>query len=250
MKVIILGSGSKGNSTLLITKTKKILIDAGFSYPKTKILLEKHNLTISDIDFILITHNHKDHILGLSSIVKREKKYIYIPKGMYKEIKKIVDPDFIIPVLEDDLIIDEIKIKFLHTSHDAVSSVGFLIEDDNKSLIYMTDTGYISSKNLKYMHDKNLYILESNHDPKLLMDGPYPYTLKLRVIGDTGHLSNEMTGNYLHDLIGENTQKIVLAHLSETNNNEELAIKTVSDLIENKVEVIAARQEEDLLINI
>lgn len=247
MKAIILGSGSKGNSTLLITNTKKILIDAGFSYQKTKMILDKYNIKPSEIDFILLTHNHKDHIAGLATLVKKEEKFIYIPKGMFKEINKIVDKDFIIPIRDDDFIVDDLHIKFLHTSHDAVSSVGFLIEDTT-SLVYMTDTGYISQKNLTYMGNKNLYILESNHDPEMLMDGPYPYILKQRVIGDSGHLSNQMTGNYLHDLIGNDTKKIILAHLSETNNLEELAIKTVSEIIENKVEVIAARQEEDMLV--
>jgi len=248
MEVIILGSGSKGNSALLITKTKKILIDVGFSFQKTKMILEKHNLTPGDIDFILLTHNHKDHISGLSSLVKKENKFVYIPIGMLKEVNKLVDRDYIVPIREDDFLIDKLKIKFLYTSHDAVSSVGFLIEEDGESLVYMTDTGYISKKNLNNMIDKNLYILESNHDPKMLMDGPYPYVLKQRVVGDTGHLSNEMAGNYLKQLIGENTKKIVLAHLSETNNLEDLAIKTVSDIIENKVLVEAARQEEDLLV--
>ena len=114
----------------------------------------------------------------------------------------------------------------------------------------MTDTGYISKKNLSYMKNKNIYIIESNHDPKMLMDGPYPYILKQRVISDTGHLSNEMTGKYLNELIGDNTKQIILAHLSETNNLEDLAIKTVSDLIDNRVEVKAARQNEDMVVRI
>ena len=249
MKAIILGSGSKGNSTLIITNTKKILIDVGFSLPKTKMILEKYNFSLSDIDFILLTHNHKDHIAGLSSLTKKENKFVYIPKGMYKEVNKLVESNYIMPISENNFYIDDLHITFLPTSHDAISSVGFLIED-TMSLVYMTDTGYISKKNLKCMHDKNIYILESNHDPKMLMDGPYPYVLKQRVISDTGHLSNVLAGNYLSELIGENTKKIVLAHLSETNNLEELAINTVSNLIENKVEVIAARQEEDMLINI
>jgi len=250
MKAIILGSGSKGNSTLLITKTKKVLIDIGFSLQKTKMILEKYNLSPRDIDFILLTHSHKDHIAGLASLVKKEKKFVYVPFEMQKEVNKLIDKDYIIPILENDFVVDDLHIKFLHTSHDAVSSVGFLIDDTINSLVYMTDTGYISKKNLKHMVNKDLYILESNHDPKMLMDGPYPYILKQRVVGDTGHLSNEMAGNYLKELIGENTKKIILAHLSETNNLEELAIKTVSDIIENKVLVEAARQEEDMLVSI
>ena len=245
MKAIIIGSGSKGNSTLLITDSKKILIDVGFSYPKIKMMLEKYNYKPSDIDFILLTHEHKDHINGLASLIKKEKKFVYIPNGMYKVINKIVDADYIIPVKEEKIQIDDLTIRFLPTSHDAVDPVGFLIED-TESLVYMTDTGYISKRNIGYMKNKNIYILESNHDPKMLMEGPYPYILKQRVISDTGHLSNEMAGKYLSEMIGDNTKKIILAHLSETNNLEELAIKTVKDIIENKVEVIAARQNEEL----
>lgn len=245
MQAIILGSGSKGNSTLLITNSKKILIDVGFSYSKTKMILEKYNIIPADIDFILLTHNHKDHIAGLASLTKKEHKFVYVPSKMVKEVNKLVDMDYIVPVLTDDLEIDDLHIKFLHTSHDALGSVGFVFEDTN-SLVYMTDTGYISKKNLKYMKNKNIYILESNHDPEMLMNGPYPYILKQRILSDTGHLSNEMTGNYLKELIGSETKEIILAHLSETNNLEELAVKTVSQLIDNQVEVKAARQEEDM----
>lgn len=247
MEIIILGSGSKGNSTLLITDSKKVLIDVGFSYPKTKMILEKYNLSLNDIDFILITHEHKDHISGLASIVKHAKKQVYIPTQMFKAINKIIDKDYINLIDDEKFQIDDLNIRFLHTSHDALYPVGFLIED-TKSLLYMTDTGYISKNNLKYMKNKNIYIIESNHDPKMLMDGPYPYILKQRVLSDKGHLSNEMTGKYLNDLIGNNTKKIVLAHLSETNNLEDLAIQTVRDIINNQIEITAARQNEDMKV--
>ena len=249
MKAIIIGSGSKGNSTLLITDTKKILIDVGFSYPKIKMILEKYNYKPSDIDFIILTHEHKDHITGLASLIKKEKKYVYIPKGMYKVINKVVDADYIIPVTDEKFQIDDLTIRLLPTSHDAVDPVGYLIED-SESLVYMTDTGYISKKNINIMKNKNYYILESNHDPKMLMDGPYPYILKQRVVSDTGHLSNEMTGKYLKELIGDNTRKIILAHLSETNNIEELALKTVKDIINKDISIEAARQNEEVLVNI
>ncbi len=247
MQVIILGSGSKGNSTLLITDSKKILIDVGFSYTKTKMILEKYNLTPNDIDFILITHNHTDHIAGLASLVKKTQKPVYIPRGMVKAINKLVDMEYIIPVTSDDLDIDDLHIKFIHTSHDAPSPVGFVFEDST-SLVYITDTGYISKKNLKYMYNKNLYMIESNHDPEMLMNGTYPYLTKLRIIGDEGHLSNEMAGTYLKELIGEATKEIILIHLSEHNNLEELALETVRELIDNKVLVVAARQEEDMSV--
>lgn len=247
MEALIIGSGSKGNSTLLITDSKKILIDVGFSYQKIKMILENHGYKIDDIDFILVTHEHKDHIFGLSSMVKHSKKMVYIPTPMFKAINKVVDKDYIVTIDAEVFQIDDLKIRFLRTSHDALYPVGFILED-SESLLYMTDTGYISKKNLSYMKNKNIYIIESNHDPKMLMNGPYPYVLKQRVVSDTGHLSNEMTGKYLRELIGPNTKKIILAHLSETNNLEELAIQTVSDLIDNKIKVEAARQEEEMII--
>ena len=247
MEALILGSGSKGNSTLLIMDSKKILIDVGLSYPKMKMILERNGYSFSDIDFILITHEHKDHITGLSSLVKHEKKLVYIPSQMYKVINKVVDRDYIICIDSDTFQIDDVNIRFLHTSHDALYPVGFVIED-SKTLLYMTDTGYISKKNLAYMKNKNIYIIESNHDSKMLMNGPYPYVLKQRVISDTGHLSNEMTGKYLNEIIGPDTKQIILAHLSETNNTEEIALKTVGDLIGNRVLVQAARQEQEMVV--
>ena len=249
MKAIIIGSGSKRNSTLLLTDTKKILIDVGFPYSKIKMTLEKYNYKPSDIDFVLLTHEHKDHITGLASFIKKEKKFVYIPKGMYKTINKIIDADYIIPIEELKFEIDDLSIRLLPTSHDAIDPVGYLIED-SESLVYMTDTGYISKKNLNYMKNKNYYIIESNHDTKMLMEGPYPYILKQRVISDTGHLSNEMTGKYLNEIIGDNTKKIILAHLSETNNLEKLAIKTVSNLIDKKIKIEAARQNEEMVVNL
>ena len=248
MEAIILGSGSKGNSALIITNTKKVLIDVGFSFPKTKMILEKYNIKPKDIDFILLTHSHKDHIAGLSSFTKKEKKHVYIPKDMYKEVNKLVDADYIIPISNDEFIVDDLRIKFLYTSHDAISSVGFLLEDTN-SLIYMTDTGYISKKNLKYMYDKNIYILESNHDPKMLMDGPYPRYLKERVISDKGHLSNNTTAKYLKKIISQNTKYVVLAHLSETNNCEELALKAIKDEeIDKDINILIAKQHEETIM--
>ena len=247
MQVIILGSGSKGNSTLLITNTKKILIDVGFSYTKTKNVLAKYNISFKEIDFILITHSHKDHIAGLTSLVKKEQKKVYIPIGMLNEIKQLIPKEFIITIKDENFIVEDLKIRFIPTSHDTPVSVGFVIEDTS-SLVYITDTGYISQKNLEYMYNKNLYIIESNHDPKMLMEGPYPYILKQRVISDIGHLSNEMTGNYLKKLIGSNTKKIVLAHLSEINNTEELALETVIKIIETNIEIKAAKQNEELSV--
>ena len=244
MRAIILGSGSKGNSTLLIGKNKKILIDVGFSYPKMLKDLNSFGVKPSDIDAILITHTHTDHIGGLNTFIKKNNTVVYTNEKMLPELLKIV-PEELLKIGEDEYNIDEFNIEVIHTSHDAVGSVGFVINNDNSSLVYVTDTGYINKTNLKKLINKNVYIFESNHDIKMLMTGPYPYILKQRVLSDKGHLSNELSGNYLNEIIGKNTKRIILAHLSEINNTPEIALDTVKKIIKNnKITIETASQHE------
>ncbi len=245
MKVYILGSGSKGNSTLIVGNNKKILIDVGFSYPKMKMLLEGFGVNPSEIDMILITHDHSDHIYGLKTYLKNYKPFVYMSK-------KIADAFFDykyenLIYIEDELKINNIKITTLQTSHDSTDSCGFLITYGDESLVYITDTGYIHSKVLNKIKNKTYYIFESNHDIDMLINGKYPPYLQHRILSDRGHLSNELSGSYLSKLIGENTKKIVLAHLSEENNTPEVALNTVKGILKDhdiKIDVITASQYE------
>jgi phosphoribosyl 1,2-cyclic phosphodiesterase len=245
MRAIILGSGSKGNSTLLIGKDKKILIDVGFSYPKMISLLSEYNVHPNDIDAILITHTHKDHIGGLSTFIKKNMTLVYTNIVMQEELLKIISED-VMRINEDEFTIGEFDIETIHTSHDAPGSVGFIIKDGSSSLVYVTDTGYINSMYLQRLKNKDAYIFESNHDINMLMTGPYPYILKQRVVSDKGHLSNEQSGNYLKELIGDKTKKIILAHLSETNNTRDIALKTVKDILNEDIDIDTAYQDKTL----
>ena len=244
MRAIILGSGSKGNSTLLIGNNKKILIDVGFSYPKMLMNLNEFDVKPKDIDAILLTHTHKDHIAGLSTFIKKNNTLVYTNNTMLPEVLKLINEDYI-KVMDDEYSIGDFNITCIHTSHDAPGSVGFIVNDDVSNLVYVTDTGYINKKYLDKLVNKDAYIFESNHDINMLMTGPYPYILKQRVLSDKGHLSNELSGNYLKDIIGDKTKRIILAHLSEINNTPEIALKTVKAIINNdNIDIKTASQNE------
>ena len=243
MRIVILGSGSKGNSTLLIGENKKILIDVGFSYPKMLCLLREYSITPQEIDAILVTHTHKDHIGGLRSFVKKNMTKVYTNDIMFHELLGTIDEENMV-INDDEYNIGEFQIEVIHTSHDAPGSVGFIITCNEKSLVYVTDTGYINSTFLKKIKNKNVYIFESNHDINMLMTGPYPYVLKQRVVSDKGHLSNEQSGNYLKEVIGNKTKKIILAHLSEINNTPECALNTVKTILNCNIEIDTAYQDK------
>ena len=247
MKVKVLASGSKGNSTLIRTSKVKVLIDIGINYQTLASELEKLNLTPNDLDAILITHTHSDHIKGLQVLVKKTNLRVYALEEMLEELSKKIPLDNIF-IYKNPFEIEDLKINIIRISHD-VEGVGFIIEHQNHSLVYITDTGYINRRYLPLMTNKDVYIIESNHDEKMLMEGPYPYILKQRVISDKGHLSNNTVAEYLLEITGTNTNKIVLAHISEKNNTEELAISTTKNLLEEHgihKDIVVAKQHESL----
>lgn len=245
MKIKTIASGSKGNCTIVLCKNTNLIIDMGISYLTLKRSLEENSLSFSDFSGILITHCHKDHTKGLASLIKKTNLNVYIPEAMYDSLKEYIPyPKCIF--IEDEFNINDVEIELIHTSHDAPYSVGFIITHENKSLAYVTDTGYINRKYLSKMVGKDAYIIESNHDEVMLMDGPYPRFLKERVISDKGHLSNKTTAKYLRKIIGNNTKHIILAHLSEKNNTEKKALEAMSEEeLDTKAKIIIARQNEE-----
>ncbi len=246
MKIVVLGSGSKGNSTLIDLGTKKILIDIGFSYKQIKEKLDKIKVDPKEIDILLITHDHTDHTYGLKVFLNKVKPLLYITKEIEDQL--LPEPYEKSVYLTDEMMVEDILIKPIPTSHDAITSNGYLIEKDNESLVYITDTGYINQRYFTYLKDKTYYIIESNHDTEKLIKGPYPEYLQRRILSDKGHMSNVLCAGYLSRLIGPNTKKVVLAHLSEENNTKELALNTNMEILkENNVEfsnIVCASQSE------
>lgn len=248
MKVCVLSSGSKGNSTLVITDKVKILIDLGTTTSYVEATLNNLNVDIKEISHILITHSHVDHIKGLKVFIKRYNPVILVTEDMKNILEKELG-NFRYEYYEDKkAIIGDLTVNVIKTSHDAEESIGFVLTNNNSSMVYITDTGYINQKYFKILSNNNLYVLESNHDIKMLMDGPYPYYLQQRVRGDKGHLSNKQASDYLCKFIGDNTRKIVFAHISEHNNSYEKVIETFNEeLSKNDMkfdDVLIAKQNE------
>ena len=245
MKLKTIASGSKGNCSIVLCDETNFIIDMGISYLTLKKSLEENSLSFDHFTGILITHNHKDHVNGLASVVKKTKLPVFIPQEMYDGLKELVPKERCV-FIDDIHDINDVKIELIHTSHDAPYSVGFIITQNNKNIVYVTDTGYINRKYLNKMVNKELYLIESNHDEIMLMDGPYPRFLKERVISDQGHLSNKTTAKYLKKIVGNATKYVVLAHISEKNNTEDLAYEcTKKELQDTNIEVLIAKQYEE-----
>lgn len=251
MKVCVLSSGSKGNTTYIETDNAKILIDIGNTSKYVKEKLEGFGVDPASLDAILITHTHVDHIKGLKVFENKYHVPVYITKIMHKSLDFIDD---YVWIDKDEFDIKDIHVTPIKTSHDAPDSRGYVISNKDKSIVYITDTGYINEKYFDILKNKNIYIMESNHDVEMLTNGKYPFNLRQRILSDKGHLSNADSSKYLSAFIGDNTKYILLAHLSEENNTETLAYETLTNrLIEDKKKVdniIIAKQdkETDLIV--
>ena len=247
MLIEILASGSEGNSVYIKTKNKKVLIDTGMNYKYLKEKLEEINVDPSEIDIILITHTHSDHTSALKVFLNKNHPLLFIDEEMLNELEFVKDYDNI-EFKFKDFNFEGTIIEMFHTSHDAPASRGYIIKDGEESFVYITDTGYINQRLFNKLYNHNKYVFESNHDVELLMHGRYPQWLKTRILSDKGHLSNAQAGFYLSKIIGPDTKKIALAHLSKENNDPEVALKDVKSILkENDIKFnnfVIAKQRE------
>ena len=231
MKICVLASGSKGNSSYIETNQTKSLVDIGMSAGYIAKSLKNIGVNPSDIQRIFITHTHTDHIAGLKVFLKKYHPTVYLTEKMEKELGFDIDDKVYI---DEGVSIADLDVGVVKTSHDAADSNGYIFSSLNKSIVYITDTGYIHVKNFDKLKNKSVYVFESNHDIRMLKEGKYPYYLQQRILSDKGHLSNKDSAYYLSEFIGDNTEKIILIHLSEENNKPEVALKTLLDTLEKK----------------
>ena len=247
MLVSVLASGSKGNSTYIKTKNHEILIDAGCTMTYLNEKLIENNTNLDNIDYIFITHTHSDHVSSIKNIIKKYSPTLILTIPMLEDLPYLKTYENII-LLEDDMILDNLLIENIKTSHDTSDSRGYIINEGDSSVVQITDTGYLNQKYFNKLKNKTVYIFESNHNADMLLNGRYPGWLKRRVASDKGHLSNESSAFYLSKIIGSNTKEIILAHLSEENNTPAIALETLqNEFKDHEIEfnnIIIAKQNE------
>lgn len=230
MKVCVLSSGSGGNCTLIESGKTKILIDLGTSSLYAEKRLREINIEPEEIDGIFITHTHVDHIKGIKVFLKKYNTKLYLSEIILKEIYTEIKPQNY-EIIDSEINLNDFNVTMFKISHDTEDANGFIFESNGRSVVYVTDTGYLNIRNHKLLTNRNMYVFESNHDVEMLMNGHYPYHIKQRILGDKGHLSNKDSAYYLSKFVGNNTKCVILAHLSKDNNTKELALETLQDCL-------------------
>lgn len=233
MRLCSIASGSSGNCVYVGSDATHLLVDVGISGKRTEAGLRELGLTGRDIDGILITHEHSDHISGLGVLARKYGIPIYATHGTIRAMKNIsglegLDDSLFHEVWEDKkLILKDLTVNPMHISHDAAQPVGYRISYGDKKVAVCTDLGIYNDYTVECLKGMDAILLEANHDVNMLQVGPYPYYLKQRILGDRGHLSNENSGRLLCRVLHDGLQAVLLGHLSKENNLPELAYESV-----------------------
>jgi len=272
----VLASGSKGNSTLVASSRTRILVDAGLSCRELMKRMQMANEDPAAIDALLITHEHQDHVQGVAVLARKlgvpvyftqathrawmrwmmpQKRLTYAawlalrqqPPGVEEvekaSVEKAEDPCSL-PGVEyfsagSGFSIGDIVVTPFTIPHDAADPVGFVFEADGVRMAIATDLGYMPPNVKMAIRNCDVLMLESNHDLEMLRDGPYPWSVKQRVMSRVGHLSNEATSDFLEKNYDGNASYVVLAHLSESNNLPELARVTAERALRDRMSLLA-----------
>lgn len=232
MDICSIASGSSGNCVYVSAGNTKLLVDAGISGKRIIDGLASINVDVSELNGILVTHEHIDHIQGVPVLAKKYNLDIY---GTQKTLKFIYDTakgklgtGELKPVKADEeFVIGDMTIHPFATSHDALDPVCYRIEGEGKSVAMATDLGYYNDYIVNNLMGLDGIYIESNHDKNILMVGHYPYNLKIRIAGEKGHLSNDDAAELLKAIASDKLKFAILAHLSKENNYAELAYETV-----------------------
>ncbi len=233
MRFCVLGSGSKGNATFVEAGNTRILIDAGFSGKETDKRLAAINIEPESLSAIIITHEHSDHIKGAGVLSRKYNLPIWANAATFAAAPHVLTKLFATSTFETGTAfsLGGLSIHPYSVSHDAADPVGFFITNGSTNLGYCTDTGVLSRLIRFRLANCHGLVLECNHDPHMLKNGPYPPSLQQRVRGKEGHLANGDAARFLSEILHDGLNHVVLAHLSDANNLPELAHGAISEML-------------------
>ncbi len=233
MRLCSIASGSSGNCIYVGSEATHLLVDAGISGKRTISGLESLGVTGADLDGILITHEHADHISGLGVLARKYGIPIYATRGTIRAVKscrslgRIEESLFCEIAADEKITIKDLTVNPMRISHDAAEPVAYRIAYGRQKVGICTDLGVYDDYTVECLREMDALLLEANHDVNMLQVGPYPYHLKQRILGERGHLSNESSGRLLGRLLHDGLKAILLGHLSQENNLPELAYEAV-----------------------
>lgn len=233
MRLCSIASGSSGNCIYVGSDSTHLLVDTGISKKRIEESLAELDVKGEELNGILITHEHSDHIQGLGVFCRKYEVPIYATRGTIagicacKTLGKMPEGLFREITTDEMFDIGDLTVKPFAISHDANEPTGFRIENEKKAVAVATDLGIYDDYIVENLKGLDAVVLEANHDIHMLEVGPYPYPLKRRVLGDHGHLSNELSGRLLCNILHDKMKYILLGHLSRENNFPELAYETV-----------------------
>nr|WP_251128127.1 MBL fold metallo-hydrolase [Exiguobacterium sp. s48] len=231
----VLASGSTGNALYIETERTKLLVDAGLTGKAMQQRIEAIGRSFDGIDALLVTHEHSDHIKGVGILARKYNLPIYANAKTWAAMESLIGK--IDPALKFQIEVGDVKqfgdieLETFNVSHDAADPMFYQFAHDGKRLAHITDTGYVSDRMKGVIRGADDFIFESNHDVSMLQMGRYPWSVKRRILGDYGHVSNEDAAIAMSEVIGDRTKRIYLAHLSKDNNMKELAQMSVSQTL-------------------
>ncbi|MDQ0158360.1 MBL fold metallo-hydrolase [Alkalibacillus salilacus] len=231
----VLASGSSGNAFFIGTDQTKWLVDAGLSGKKIETLLDEVEVNPHDLDGVLVTHEHSDHIKGLGIMARRYNLPIYANEktwdAMNSSIGKVSQEQKFEFDMETVRTFADLDVESFGVSHDAADPMFYVFHHEGKKVALLTDTGYVSERMKKTVENADAILFETNHDVGMLQMGRYPWNVKRRILSDLGHVSNDDAAWAMMDVIGNRTKQIFLGHLSQDNNMVDLAQMSVSQTL-------------------
>lgn len=227
MRVDLLASGSKGNCCIVRDGTTCIMIDCGTTRKYLKGAMEKAGVHHDDIDALLITHDHTDHISQLK---------LFADLPVYSPVELMETDVFAVRPMRS-FYIETLKITPLALSHDAPHTTGYILENGQEKLVYITDTGYVNEKYFPLLKDADTIVMESNHDVQMLMHTSRPQYVKARIYSDEGHLNNEECAEVLDHIVTGKTKMIFLAHISQQGNTREKALEETMKVLRQRTDL-------------